>query len=144
MILLGSFLIRNCCLEDPSSISFWELVNLSLYFRNPLITDLKRIETQSKIDNESQNAMIWFKRLERHPFVKNPNQMIQELNTITKDFFDNVKGLIWYSMGNPKPNFTDKSDWSKWVITHVTRGNYRFALKEKVNTSKYKYLAVQG
>ena len=96
------------------------------------------------IDNESQNAMIWFKRLERHPFVKDPNQMVQELNTITKDFFDNVKGLIWYSMGNPKPNFTDKSDWSKWVITHVTRGNYRFALKEKMNMSKYKYLAVQG
>ena len=102
------------------------------------------INVGDTIDDESKNAMIWLKRLERHPYVQDPTTMVQEFNAITKNFFENLKGLIWYEMSNPKPNFTDKGDWKNWVITHVTRGNYRFALKSKMNMSKYKYLAAQG
>ena len=104
--------------------------------------DTISINVGDEIDDENKNAMIWLKRLERHPFVQDPNKMVQEFNNITRSFFQGVKGLIWYYLGNPKPNLS--SSTSDWVITHVTRGNYRFALKEKLNTSKYKYLAVQG
>lgn len=104
------------------------------------------INVGDKIDSESRNSLIWLKRLERHPFVQDPEKMLEELQEPRDDFFEGTQplaGLIWFYQGNPEPNLTIGSDKTAFITRNVTRGNYRYALKEKQPTSKYQFMADQ-
>lgn len=105
--------------------------------------DTITINVGDKIDSESRNSLIWLKRLERHPFVQDPEKMIEELQDPRDTFFNGLAGLIWFYQSNPKPNLTLGSDKTAFITRNVTRGNYRYALKEKQPTSKYQFMADQ-
>lgn len=106
-------------------------------------TDTITINVGDKIDDESRNSLIWLKRLERHPFVQDPEKMIKELQDPRDAFFNGLAGLIWFYQSNPEPNLTVGSDKTAFITRNVTRGNYRYALKEKQPTSKYQFMADQ-
>lgn len=108
--------------------------------------DTISINVGDVIDDESRNSLIWLKRLERHPFVKDPKKMLEELQKPRDDFFygrQPLAGLIWFYQSNPKPNLTVGADKTAFITRNVTRGNYRYALKEKQPTSKYQFMADQ-
>ena len=93
------------------------------------------------VDNENTNAVIWFKRIERNEFVRNPKQFIFELDTIKNSFFEKILGLIWYANKNPKLNIAQPSDF---VIEYISQGKYRFVLRQSPSSQGYPYLQEQG
>jgi len=84
------------------------------------------INVGDEIDDENKNIVVWFKRLERSEFVKNPSAMIELAKKIAHGFFEMLAGIIWYYEGNPKPHL-GKPD--EFAVQNVTRGLYRIALK---------------
>ena len=93
------------------------------------------------VDNINTNVIVWFKRLERNEFVKNPQNYLFELNKIKNDFFDGILGLIWYNYRNPEPNIASPEDF---VIDQLSQGRYRFVLKNIPSSVGYEYLQGQG
>ena len=93
------------------------------------------------VDNINTNVIVWFKRLERNEFVKNPQNYLFELNKIKNDFFDGILGLIWYNYRNPEPHIAKPEDF---VIDQLSQGRYRFVLKNIPSSAGYEYLQKQG
>ena len=82
------------------------------------------ISIGDEIDDENKNIVVWFKRLERHQFVKNPKEMVALARKLTDGFFEEVKGIIFYKEMNPKPSIADSG---QFATQYITRGLYRFA-----------------
>jgi len=93
------------------------------------------------VDNINSNVVIWFKRIERNEFVKNPQQFLFELNKIKSNFFNNILGLIWYNYRNPEPHIGKAENFA---VDLVSQGRYRFVLKSATASQGYKYLQGQG
>ena len=99
------------------------------------------IDIGDAVDNINTNVVIWFKRLERHEFVKNPQNFLFNLSEIKNKFFSGILGLIWYKYRDPKPNIGKPEDF---VIDNVSQGRYRFVLKNIPSSQGYEYLQRQG
>ena len=99
------------------------------------------IDIGDSVDNINTNVVIWFKRLERNEFVKNPQNFLFDLNEIKNKFFSGILGLIWYNYRNPEPHTASPADF---VIDNVSQGRYRFVLKNIPSSLGYEYLQKQG
>lgn len=93
------------------------------------------------VDNINTNVIVWFKRLERNEFVKNPQNFLFQLNKIKNEFFGEILGLIWYNYRNPEPHIAKPEDF---VIDQLSQGRYRFVLKNIPSSAGYEYLQRQG
>lgn len=94
----------------------------------------------TSIENENTDAVIWFKRLARNKFIKNPKTFVQELNSIKQNFFESIAGLIWYAHRNPQPNIAQSSDFA---IDTVSQGRYRFSRKNIPKNQNYAFIEDQ-
>lgn len=103
--------------------------------------DTADIYVGEPVNNENTNAVIWFKRIERNEFVRNPKQFIFELDTIKNEFFQNILGLVWYNYRNPQPHIGLPNNF---VIDNLSQGRYRFVLREAPASQGYPYLQEQG
>jgi hypothetical protein len=100
------------------------------------------INVGDTIDNENKDIVIWFKRVERSRFIKNPNIMVDHLQDIKDGFFQKIEGLIFYFVGESKPNIGLAS---MFATTNATKSIYRFRYKERVaNLNKYTFIANQS
>lgn len=97
------------------------------------------IKIGQQITNETNNAAIWFNKLKHNNLVKNPNYMIQLLNSTKNKFFDGILGLIAYDVNNPGiPIVTTSSDWA---IIGLSQGMWVFGLKSVY--PKYEFIQQQ-
>ena len=97
------------------------------------------IKIGQQITNETNNAAIWFNKLKHNDLVKNPNYMIQLLNSTKNKFFDGILGLIAYDVNNPGiPIVTTSSDWA---IIGLSQGMWVFGLKSVY--PKYEFIQQQ-
>jgi hypothetical protein len=103
--------------------------------------DTADIYVGEPVNNENTNAVIWFKRIERNEFVRNPKQFVFELDTIKNEFFTNILGLVWYNYRNPQPHIGLPNNF---VIDNLSQGRYRFVLREAPASQGYPYLQEQG
>ena len=94
-----------------------------------------------EVNNINSNVVIWFKRIERNEFVRNPQQFLFELNSIKNSFFNNILGLLWYNYRNPQPYIGRAEDFA---VDLVSQGRYRFVLKSATSSQGYEYLQGQG
>lgn len=93
------------------------------------------------IDNINTNAAIWFKRVERNLFIKEPIDFVFELTSIKDNFFKEILGLIYYNKRNPQPHIANPE---AFVIESVSQGRYRFVLRSVPSSQNYPYLEQQG
>lgn len=114
--------------------------------------DFKRIQNSSgeeqaisinvgqQISNENGNAAIWFNKLKHHDLVKNPNLMIELLNTTKNKFFNGILGLIAYDVNQPSiPIVTTAPEWA---IIGLSQGMWTFGLKSVY--PKYDFIQLQS
>jgi len=99
------------------------------------------IDIGDPVDNINTNVVIWFNRLERHEFIKNPQNFLFDLNKVKNSFFDGILGLIYYNYRNPKPNIGLSTNFA---IDVVSQGRYRFVQKNIPSSAGYDYLQGQG
>jgi len=98
------------------------------------------IKIGQQISNETNNAAIWFNKLKHNDLVRNPNYMIQLLNTTKNKFFEGILGLIAYDVNNPGvPIVTVATDWS---IIGLSQGMWVFGLKSVY--PKYEFIQQQS
>lgn len=97
------------------------------------------IKIGQQITNETNNAAIWFNKLKHNDLVKNPNYMIQLLNSTKNKFFEGILGLIAYDVNNPGiPIVTTSNDWA---IIGLSQGMWTFGLKSVY--PKYEFIQQQ-
>jgi len=99
------------------------------------------IDIGDAVDNINTNVVIWFNQLERHEFVKNPQNFLFDLSKIKDQFFNDILGLIYYNYRNPEPHIGLSSNF---VIDTLSQGRYRFVLKNIPSSTGYDYLQGQG
>lgn len=98
------------------------------------------VKIGQQIDNETNNAAIWFNKLKHNDLVKNPNYMIELLNFTKNKFFDGILGLIAYDVNNPGiPIVTNATDWA---IIGLSQGMWVFGLKSVY--AKYEFIQQQS
>ena len=90
------------------------------------------------IDNENKNVVIWFKRLESHPYVVNPNNFIQDLNNIKFKIFEPVSGVIYFINNTPYIGHSNN-----FAIGRVGQTRFILKLKQHSSSGKYKYQQAQ-
>ena len=128
--------------SDGNKNSYWisdddaEQIGLSSGEEAPAVIDIG-----NSVDNINTNVIVWFKRLERNEFIKNPQNFLIELNKIKNNFFSEILGLIWYNYRNPEPHIAKPEDF---VIDQLSQGRYRFVLKNIPSSAGYEYLQGQG
>jgi hypothetical protein len=93
------------------------------------------------VDDINSNIVIWFKRVERHEFIKNPQNFLFDLNTIKNTFFNSILGLIWYNYRNAQPHIGLADNFA---IDVVSQGRYRFVQKNIPSSQGYEYIQGQG
>jgi hypothetical protein len=93
------------------------------------------------VDDINSNIVIWFKRVERHEFIKSPQNFLFDLNTGKNTFFNSILGLIWYNYRNPQPHIGLAEDFA---IDVVSQGRYRFVQKNIPSSQGYEYIQGQG
>ena len=93
------------------------------------------------VDDVNSNIVIWFKRVERHEFIKNPQNFLFDLNTIKNTFFNSILGLIWYNYRNAQPHIGLADNFA---IDVVSQGRYRFVQKNIPSSQGYEYIQGQG
>ena len=97
------------------------------------------VKIGQQINNETNNAAIWFNKLKHNDLVKNPNYMIQLLNFTKNRFFEGILGLVAYDINNPGiPIVTNATDWA---IIGLSQGMWVFGLKSVY--PKYEFIQQQ-
>jgi hypothetical protein len=98
------------------------------------------VKIGQQINNETNNAAIWFNKLKHNDLVKNPNYMIQLLNFTKNRFFEGILGLVAYDINNPGiPIVTNATDWA---IIGLSQGMWVFGLKSVY--PKYEFIQQQS
>jgi hypothetical protein len=101
--------------------------------------DAVSIMIGQQINNETNNAAIWFNKLKYNDLIKNPNYMIQLLNSTKNRFFEGILGLIAYDINNPGiPLVTNATDWA---VIGLSQGMWVFGLKSAY--TKYEFIQRQ-
>ena len=98
------------------------------------------INIGDSITNENKDVIIWFKRLERSMFIKDPSYLIQQLQNVKNTYFAGINGLIWYFDKQTTPHIGTANDF---VISNVTKGMFRFKLKKYVK-DEYTFMTDQS
>lgn len=99
------------------------------------------INVGTEINEISSNRKIWFNRVKRFDFVRNPKLMIESLKDIRNSFFEGVIGLIYFKKGEKgKPYIGTNGDF---VVYAVSQGQYRYRLKTHNSVAKYPYTKEQ-
>jgi hypothetical protein len=102
--------------------------------------DAVSIMIGQQINNETNNAAIWFNKLKYNDLIKNPNYMIQLLNSTKNRFFEGILGLIAYDVNNPGiPLVTNATDWA---VIGLSQGMWVFGLKSVY--AKYEFIQQQS
>jgi hypothetical protein len=63
---------------------------------------------------EFLHAML---QIVRHPFVKNPEKIVEDFVARKKDYFSKIKGFVYYLKENPKPNLGKEEDFVIYGIS---------------------------
>lgn len=93
------------------------------------------------VSDSNNDIIIWFKRVARNEFIREPNNFIVELNRVKSSFFQNIAGLIWYDYRNPVPHIGLPADFA---VDTVSQGRYRFVLKNVSANNGYSYIEQQS
>jgi len=93
------------------------------------------------ITDENRDVVIWFKRLERSIFIKDPSYLPQQLVAIKNEFFSGLTGVIWYYKSDTTPHIGTANDF---VNHNVTKGHYRMKLAKSADLDKYTFIAAQS
>ena len=93
------------------------------------------------VTDVNNDIIIWFKRLARNEFIREPSNFIAELNTIKSSFFNSISGLIYYDYRTPVPHIGTVADFA---IDLVSLGIYRFVLKSMPANNGYSYIEHQS
>ena len=93
------------------------------------------------VSDQNSDIIIWFKRVERNEFIREPSNFIAELNHIKSTFFQNIAGLIWYESRNPVPHIGLPGDFA---IDTASQGRYRFVVKNISSNNGYSYIEQQS
>jgi hypothetical protein len=88
------------------------------------------IKVGTKINDENKDAKIWLAKLMSNQFIKDPKYFVNSLRSIRDGFSEGKKGMIYLTPG--KFNITNSMD--DFFTSHITRGVYRFSLK---NMNRY-------
>jgi len=129
--------------QDGKKQSYWvsddeaEKISVASSTNKPITINVGNI-----IDNENKEVIIWFKRLERTMLIKEPSALVQGLQKVKNTFFAGITGLIWYFDKETTPHIGRANDF---VIASVTKGHYRFRLRNKVpKLDSYTFMADQS
>jgi len=93
------------------------------------------------VSDQNTDIVIWFKRIARNEFIREPDNFITELNKIKSSFFNNIAGLIWYYTKDPVPHISAPEDFA---IDTLSQGRYRFVLKNISANNGYTYIEQQS
>ena len=93
------------------------------------------------VSDQNSDIIIWFKRVERNEFIREPSNFISELNHIKSTFFQNIAGLIWYDYRNPVPHIGLPDNFA---IDVASQGRYRFVVKNVAANNGYPYIEQQS
>jgi len=93
------------------------------------------------VSDNNNDIIIWFKRVARNEFIREPKNFIVELNRVKSTFFENIAGLIWYEYRNPVPHIGLPADFA---VDTVSQGRYRFVLKNISANNGYSYIEQQS
>ena len=98
------------------------------------------IKVGTKINDENKDAKIWLARLMSNKFIKDPEgSFIDELRKIRDGFGAGKEGMIYLTVG--KFHITNSMD--DFFTSHITRGHFRFSLKDQKNYLAYEYAQKQ-
>jgi hypothetical protein len=114
----ADFIRQNAGTKKPASITVGDLVS-----------------------NQNTDIIIWFKRIARNEFIREPDNFITELNKIKSSFFNNISGLIWYYTKDPVPHIATAEEFA---IDTLSQGRYRFVLKNISANNGYSYIEQQS
>lgn len=92
------------------------------------------------INDETNNAAIWFNKLKHNDLIKNPNYMIELLNSTKNRFFNGILGLIAYDVNNPGVPIVTTAP--NWAIIGLSQGMWVFGLKSVY--PKYEFISQQS
>ncbi len=128
--------------QDGKKQSYWvsddeaEKISTASATNNPITMNIG-----DTITNENRDVVIWFKRLERSIFIKDPAYLTQQLSAIKTKFFNGITGVIWYFKSDTTPHIGYANDF---VNHNVTKGHYRMKLAKSADLSKYTFIAAQS
>lgn len=98
------------------------------------------IKVGTKINDENKDAKIWLARLMNNKFIKDPeSSFVGELRKLRDGFGEGKEGMIYLTVG--KFHITKSMD--DFFTSHITRGHFRFSLKNQKSYLKYKYAQEQ-
>jgi hypothetical protein len=127
--------------QDGDKQSYWVSDDEAEKFKVASSTNKPiTINIGDSITNENKDVIIWFKRLERSMFIKDPSYLIQQLQNVKNTYFAGINGLIWYFDKQTTPHIGTANDF---VISNVTKGMFRFKLKKYVK-DEYTFMTDQS
>ena len=128
--------------QDGKKQSYWVSDDEAEKIRSSSATNKPiTINIGDTITDENRDVVIWFKRLERSMFIKDPSYMTQQLSAIKTKFFNGITGVIWYFKSDTTPHIGYANDF---VNHSVTKGHYRMKLVKTADLSKYTFIAAQS
>jgi hypothetical protein len=129
--------------QDGDKQSYWVSDDEAEKFKVAASTNKPiTINIGDAITDENRDVVIWFKRLERSMFIKDPSYLIQQLQNVKNTYFAGINpgGIIWYFDKQTTPHIGQASEF---VISNVTKGNFRFKLKKYVK-DEYTFMTDQS
>ncbi len=127
--------------QDGKKQSYWVSDDEAEKIRTASATNKPiSINIGDTITNENRDVVIWFKRLERSMFIKDPSYLIQQLQNVKNTYFEGLTGLIWYFDKQTTPHIGTANDF---VISNVTKGMFRFKHKKFVK-DEYTFMTDQN
>jgi len=79
------------------------------------------IQILENVENESNNSMLY--KLAKHPYVINPEEFIDDLNVVAKNFMSNLSGLFLFEYSGKKLNYV--TDDKKLVVSRITNNAWK-------------------
>lgn len=127
---------------DGNEDSYWiDDTDANFIRQNAGTNNTANILVGDLVSNQNTDIIIWFKRIARNEFIREPNNFIAQLNKIKSAFFNNIAGLIWYAIKDPVPHIGTSSDFA---VDTVSQGRYRFVLKNTSANTGYSYIEQQS
>jgi len=127
---------------DGNEESYWiDDADVSSIRKSAGTDDTANILIGDPVSDVNTDIVIWFKRVARNEFIREPNNFITELNTIKSSFFENIAGLIYYNYRTPVPYIGTPADFA---IDTASLGVYRFILKTMPANNGYAYIEQQS
>jgi hypothetical protein len=101
--------------------------------------DSVSINVGTPIEDINKNALIWFKRLEASPMIKNPNLIVTGLDDVKNTFFAGIEGMIYFMEEIPHIGYPQD-----FVVTGLSMNQYTFRLRSYSTNANYPFIALQS